>query len=140
DTIHEMLEDGTANFLSIASLKFGFEWINQLGMDNIAKHTYALTKYTYEIMSSMKYKNGQPCFEIYGNHSENNILKQGPIISFNIFWENGTYVGYNDVQRLSSLHNIHIRTGCFCNPGACQKYLYLTNEEIKQNFESGHIC
>jgi hypothetical protein len=30
------------------------------------------------------------------------------------------------VSRLAALHGIQLRTGCFCNPGACAKYLGLT--------------
>ena len=34
------------------------------------------------------------------------------------------------VNRICSLHGIHIRTGCFCNPGACEVELKLTGEEV----------
>ena len=90
---------------------------------------------------------------------------KGPIISFNIYRSNETVVGYSDVQRLAKLHSlslflslphahiniyshlhvysesgIHLRTGCFCNPGACAEALSLSGEEMKSNFFSGHIC
>jgi len=35
---------------------------------------------------------------------------------------------------------ILLQTGCFCNPGACQMYLNQSDEEVKKNFESGHVC
>lgn len=41
---------------------------------------------------------------------------------------------------MASLYNIHLRTGCFCNTGACQKFLILSNEQIKNNLSAGHIC
>ena len=44
------------------------------------------------------------------------------------------------VEKLGSLYNIHLRTGCFCNTGACQKFLNLTNEQIKNNLSAGHVC
>lgn len=28
----------------------------------------------------------------------------------------------------------------FCNTGACQKFLILSNEQIKNNLSAGHIC
>lgn len=39
------------------------------------------------------------------------------------------------VDKLAQLYNIHVRTGCFCNIGACQKYLSLSDEQIKHNFD-----
>ena len=39
------------------------------------------------------------------------------------------------VERLAALHDIHLRTGCFCNTGACQQYIGLTNQGIKDNLE-----
>lgn len=41
---------------------------------------------------------------------------------------------------IAAIYNIHIRTGCFCNPGACQEFLVLTNEDIRKQFQAGHIC
>lgn len=41
---------------------------------------------------------------------------------------------------MASLYNIHLRTGCFCNTGACQKLLILSNEQIKNNLSAGHVC
>ncbi len=34
---------------------------------------------------------------------------------------------------MASLFNIHIRTGCFCNTGACQHYLAISNQNVKSN-------
>lgn len=28
-----------------------------------------------------------------------------------------------------------LRTGCFCNPGACQRHLKLSDEELKAHFK-----
>jgi len=41
---------------------------------------------------------------------------------------------------MASLYNIHLRTGCFCNTGACQQFLNLSNEQIKSNLSAGHVC
>eukprot|EP01126_Amoeba_proteus_P058294 TRINITY_DN7505_c1_g1_i1.p1 TRINITY_DN7505_c1_g1~~TRINITY_DN7505_c1_g1_i1.p1 ORF type:complete len:269 (+),score=74.50 TRINITY_DN7505_c1_g1_i1:384-1190(+) len=67
-------------------------------------------------------------------------LYQGPIISFNLLSSDGKFVPYSNVETLSILHNIHLRTGCFCNPGACQYFLDLTSEEMKWNSSVGLIC
>ena len=51
-----------------------------------------------------------------------------------------TYVGFSEVEHLAGSSNIQLRTGCFCNPGACQHYLELQNEDILANADAGHIC
>ncbi|NXR16038.1 MOCOS sulfurase, partial [Semnornis frantzii] len=44
------------------------------------------------------------------------------------------------VDKMASLYNIHVRTGCFCNTGACQMHLGLSNEDIRRNLQAGHVC
>jgi molybdenum cofactor sulfurtransferase len=36
---------------------------------------------------------------------------------------------------MAELYSIDLRTGCFCNQGACQKYLKLSDDTVKDNFE-----
>ena len=57
--------------------------------------------------------------------------------------QDGSIVGYNEVSNLAGLHRppIQLRTGCFCNPGACQSALNLSDKEVMENYlTSGHIC
>ncbi|CAF90945.1 unnamed protein product, partial [Tetraodon nigroviridis] len=46
----------------------------------------------------------------------------------------------SQVNRMASLYNIHLRTGCFCNTGACQYFLGITNQQMKRNVQAGHVC
>lgn len=39
------------------------------------------------------------------------------------------------VDKMASLYNIHLRTGCFCNLGACQRHLGLSGEMVKKHFQ-----
>lgn len=41
----------------------------------------------------------------------------------------------SQVDRMASLYNIHVRTGCFCNTGACQSFLGITNQQMKRNLQ-----
>lgn len=41
---------------------------------------------------------------------------------------------------MANLHNIYLRTGCFCNPGACQRHLKLRNDELKANYQVIILC
>jgi hypothetical protein len=64
--------------------------------------------------------------------------QQGAIVTFNLLRPNGEYVGYTEVEKLAVIHHIQLRTGCFCNPGACSGYLNLTPELIKTARDAGH--
>uniref|UniRef100_H2YX43 MOSC domain-containing protein n=1 Tax=Ciona savignyi TaxID=51511 RepID=H2YX43_CIOSA len=43
-------------------------------------------------------------------------------------------------RTLAASKNIHLRSGCFCNVGACVSMLNLTPENMKTIFQSGHSC
>lgn len=36
---------------------------------------------------------------------------------------------------MASLYNIHLRTGCFCNTGACQSFLGISNQQMRRNLQ-----
>ncbi len=68
-------------------------------------------------------------------------IEHGPVISFNLLNDDGvSFVGYSTVETLATLSLIHLRTGCFCNPGACQRYLKLTPETVRAHIKAGHVC
>eukprot|EP00887_Chlorella_sp_A99_P004517 scaffold34.g4517.t1 len=54
------------------------------------------------------------------------VVGQGPVVA--------------EVERLASLHGIHLRTGCLCNPGACAAALGLTPADVRSHYEAGHVC
>ena len=62
-------------------------------------------------------------------------LKQGPIVNFNLLQPNGKMLGYHQVEKLASVYDIHLRTGCFCNTGACVKYLGLDSKLLQQHLQ-----
>ncbi|XP_019341286.1 molybdenum cofactor sulfurase isoform X2 [Alligator mississippiensis] len=141
-SVAERFEDGTVSFLDIIALKHGFDALERLtgGMENIKQHTFALAHYTYTVLSTLKYTNGAPVVYIYSDTDFSNPDVQGPIINFNVLDENGDIIGYSQVDKMASLYNIHVRTGCFCNTGACQQHLGISNEDIKRNLQAGHMC
>ncbi|XP_062987312.1 molybdenum cofactor sulfurase [Elgaria multicarinata webbii] len=141
-SVAERFEDGTISFLDIIALKHGFDSLERLtgGMENIKQHTFALAHYTYTVLSTLKYVNGEPVVHIYGDTDFSSPDIQGPIINFNVLDENGEIIGYSQVDKLAGLYNIHMRTGCFCNTGACQQHLGISCEDIKKNLQAGHVC
>ncbi|XP_021306239.1 molybdenum cofactor sulfurase isoform X2 [Sorghum bicolor] len=138
--IEQALEDGTISFLSISSLQYGFKIIDILTISAIARHTASLATYVRNKMLELKHNNEKNVCIIYGQASKANYLKMGPTITFNLKREDGTWFGYREVEKLASLSGIHLRTGCFCNPGACAKYVGLSHSDLVSNFEAGHVC
>ncbi|KAH9288390.1 hypothetical protein KI387_032507, partial [Taxus chinensis] len=142
--LEQWLEDGTSSFLSIAALQHGFKVINQLGISEIACHTGSLTAYTSTMLAALRHSNGVHVCVLYGRHNAKGYQglshAQGPIVTFNLKRSDGSWVGCREVEKLACIRGIQLRTGCFCNPGACSKYLELTNTDLQYNFESGHVC
>ncbi|CAN6173194.1 unnamed protein product [Urochloa humidicola] len=140
NSIEQVLEDGTISFLSISSLRYGFKIIDTLTISAIARHTACLATYVRKKMMDLKHSNEKNVCIIYGQASKVKDLKMGPTITFNLKREDGTWFGYREVEKVASLSGIHLRTGCFCNPGACAKYLGLSHSDLVSNFEAGHVC
>ncbi|XP_006835200.1 PREDICTED: molybdenum cofactor sulfurase [Chrysochloris asiatica] len=141
-SVAERFEDGTISFLDVIALKHGFDALDRLtgGMENIKQHTFTLAKYTYAALSSLQYPNGAPVVRIYSDSEFCSPDIQGPVINFNVLDEQGDIIGYSQVDKMASLYNIQVRTGCFCNTGACQRHLGISDEMVKKHLQAGHIC
>lgn len=148
DNLHERFEDGTISYLSIVSLLTGFNTIERLvppkhnftTMDRISYHVFNLAKYFYIEANKIKHNNGSPVIKFFSSTEFVSHKRQGGVTAFILLNDDGSYVGYAEFNCIAALHKIHVRTGCFCNPGACQRYLELSDEIILHNFEAGHIC
>ncbi|KAJ0975831.1 hypothetical protein J5N97_017796 [Dioscorea zingiberensis] len=141
DSIEQLLEDGTVSFLSIASIRHGFRIINTLTPCAIDRHTKCLATYVRNALIDLRHENGQRVCRLYGRDmtkvSPHNV---GPTIAFNLKRADGSWFGYREVEKLASLSGIQLRTGCFCNPGSCAKYLGLSYSDLLSNIEAGHVC
>ncbi|CAG5130898.1 unnamed protein product [Candidula unifasciata] len=142
DTLHERFEDGTLPFLSIISLRLGLDALNKLagGMDRISQHVFAVAQYFHHHLQSLKHGNGHPLAQIYGDVQFNDPREQGGLVTFNLRRADGKFIGFAEVDKFAQLHDVHLRTGCFCNIGACQIYLNLSSKLIRDNFAAGHVC
>lgn len=147
-SLHECFEDGTIPFLSILSVMEGFKTLERLvparngyqTMERISYHVFSLTKYFYENVSQLKHLNGNMFIRFYNETGYESVERQGGICTFLLLNDDGTYIGYSEFNHIAQLHNITVRTGCFCNPGICQRYLKLSDEMVLTNFQAGHIC
>lgn len=139
--VEELFEDGTASFLSIASIRHGFNLINSLTVPAICRHIASLGMYVRKVLLSLRHENGADVCKIYGTYtSEVSYHDTGSMVSFNLKRPDGSWFGYREVEKLASLSGIQLRTGCFCNPGACAKYVGLSHSDLLSNIEAGHVC
>ncbi|XP_057950227.1 molybdenum cofactor sulfurase isoform X2 [Malania oleifera] len=139
--VEELFEDGTVSFLSIASICHGFKVLNNLTMSAIYRHTMSLATYMWKMLSYLRHENGADVCKIYGRcNPEVFSHDMGPVVTFNLKRPDGSWFGYREVEKLASLYGIQLRTGCFCNPGACAKYLGLSHSDLFSNVEAGHTC
>ena len=134
----ERFENGSIPFLEIIAIDHGFDYINGIGGWNfVESFTLGLREYAYNQIRSLEYRNGNKLALIYQDNDSN----YGPIVSFNLLEDDSNYIGYAFVNKICKINNIHLRTGCFCNPGACRKYLGISEQEYKINHNSkGHVC
>lgn len=129
------------------------------GMHNIQEHTFGLACYTFMLLSSLCHGNRHPVAQIYTEGQFESPSTQGAIVNFNLVDSRGKIIGYSQVHlmnstdfcitilllqifffcpqvdRMARLYNIHVRTGCFCNTGACQYFIGITNEQMKRNLQ-----
>nr|XP_061817723.1 molybdenum cofactor sulfurase-like isoform X1 [Nerophis lumbriciformis] len=140
--IPDRFEDGTVSFLDIIALNHSFETLYRITgcMLNIQQHTFGLARYTYLLLSSLCHGNRRPVAQMYTHGQFESPSTQGAILNFNLMDCHGKIIGYSQVDRMASLYNIHVRTGCFCNTGACQSFLGITNQQMKRNLQAGHVC
>ncbi|XP_062519634.1 molybdenum cofactor sulfurase-like isoform X2 [Corticium candelabrum] len=138
----DKFENGTLPFLDIIAVQHGFDVLDRLTgcMTAISSHTLSLAKYVYDKLVSVKHGNGQSVCQVYSDTDYTDAGTQGPVVSFNVLEPDGTYVGYSQVEKLASVFDIHLRTGCFCNTGACQRFIGLSGEQLKHSLEAGHVC
>ena len=142
EKIQDFFEDGTISYQSILALYHGFKTFKSLGlsMPKISSHTFSLLKYTHSRLSALKHYNNTPVCKFYMGHAKLQPETQGPILTFNVLNPDGSIVGFETVNKRAMSENICIRVGCFCNIGASQKYLPLTDEDLLLFLEVGHKC
>lgn len=116
----EAFEDGTLNFLSIACLKDGLNYISAVSMPDISKHVKELTALLFEGFKRLRYSHNKPAVRIYGPL---NTVDRGGCIAFDVLDQRGRIINPSIVELEANKRNISLRTGCFCNPGAAEHAL-----------------
>ncbi|KAF6204231.1 hypothetical protein GE061_002571 [Apolygus lucorum] len=140
--LHDRFEDGTLNYLSIITLIHGFNTMEDMIGDFtlLRRHCFSLARYAFYALLKLHHSNGSPAVKLYADTPYDHDSCQGNIVNFNMLRANGEYVGYAEVLNMANMHGIQLRTGCFCNPGACRRHLNLTTEDVRSHYAAGHVC
>ena len=142
--LHKQLEDGTLPIHNIMALDSALQVHKRLykSLHCVASHTMALAQEVYQKLSSFQHCNGTPVCEIYKDPASSyaDSTTQGPTISFNFKNSTGDFVSNAEVEKLTTIRNIQVRTGGLCNPGGIASSLELTPQDFRRNFSAGVRC
>ncbi len=108
-------EDGTVNYLNVPAVEIGLDLLTRIGIETIHARVDALGAWLLDALAGLKHTNGSPAARIYGPPPGR---LRGATIAFNFLHPNGHVVDERYVDRVAGRHNVSLRTGCFCNPGA----------------------
>ena len=142
--IAEQFEDGTLPFQQIIAIEPAIHLFRTLfgSMHCVASYCAYLTKRCAEALSTLKHYNNQRLVKFLTRNvkSYGDVYTQGPILTFLLKRADGSNIGYAEVERLATLETLHLRVGGLCNPGARQRYLQLTTEDLNEERVQGKIC
>jgi molybdenum cofactor sulfurtransferase len=110
-------EDGTLNFLDIAAVPAGLDWLERVGVDDVRRHTMRLTALLLEGMDALRHSDGSPMVRVYGPRGTD---RRGATVAMNVLDADGQVVFFKEVESRARAEQISIRTGYFCNPGAAE--------------------
>ena len=108
-------EDGTVNYLNLPAVEIGLRFVDRIGIETIHTRVGALGAWLLDALGSLRHSDGSPAAAIYGPRS---WQRRGATIAFNFLHPDGRVVDERHVDRVAGRHNVSLRTGCFCNPGA----------------------
>ena len=120
-------EDGTVNYLGIPAVEIGLRYLDGIGIDAVHDHTAALGAMLIDGLASLRHADGSPAATIYGPPSWD---RRGATVAFNFLHPDGRVVDERYVDRVAARHNISLRTGCFCNPGAGEVAFTISRETL----------
>ncbi len=113
----EGFEDGTANFLGIAAIPAGLDYLEALGLENIDRHATGLALELIDMLGAARHRNGRALADIYGPKDG---MSRGATVAFNVLDDTGAVVPYALVEQAARDVRVSVRGGCFCNPGASE--------------------
>ena len=126
-------EDGTINYLSIPAVEIGLRHIENVGIERIHDHVSSLTAELLAGLQRLRHRNGTPLIHMYGPTTTES---RGGTIAMNFFDAEGILIQPREIERGAGRHNMSLRTGCHCNPGAGETALHITEERMADLFRA----
>jgi molybdenum cofactor sulfurtransferase len=126
-TGHARFEDGTVDYIGIPAVEIGLRHMEDVGIDTIASRVNALGAWLLDALQALRHPDGAAATRVYGPAAWD---RRGGSIAFNFLHPDGRVVDERYVDVVAAQHNISIRTGCFCNPGAGETAFSLTRDTL----------
>ena len=126
-TGHALFEDGTVDYLGIPAVEIGLRHIEQLGIDTITRRVGVLGAWLLDALQALRHPDGGAATRVYGPTEWD---RRGGTICFNFLHPDGRVVDERYVDIVAAQHNISLRTGCFCNPGAGETAFSLAHDRL----------
>jgi selenocysteine lyase/cysteine desulfurase len=120
-------EDGTVNYLNLPAVEIGLRLLDRVGIDTVHARVGALGAWLLDGLAALSHSDGRPATTIYGPRDGEH---RGATIAFNFLHPDGSVVDERYVDRVAGRHNISLRTGCFCNPGAGEVAFTISRETL----------
>ncbi|OIQ77251.1 cysteine desulfurase [mine drainage metagenome] len=120
-------EDGTLDYLNMPAVEIGLKHIQSIGYETIHERVLTLTGWLLDNLSEMKHSTGAPLVRIYGPLT---MVERGGSVAANFFDKDGGPIDHRFIEQQANKHNISLRTGCFCNPGAGEMALGISKPEL----------
>jgi molybdenum cofactor sulfurtransferase len=120
-------EDGTPSFLDLPAVEIGLRLLDRVGIETIHERVGALGSWLLEALAMLRHSDGSPAATIYGPREGG---RRGATIAFNFLHPDGRVVDERYVDRVARRHNVSLRTGCFCNPGAGEVAFTISRETL----------
>ncbi|SPO27714.1 related to molybdenum cofactor sulfurase HxB protein [Ustilago trichophora] len=134
-------EDGTVNIHGILAVNKALDFYREIfgPWDLRGGYVAELQSKLVSSMHGLTHGNGSPVVRLYAG-SDARKADFGPIVNFNILTPNGSIVPPQEVDRLASISNIHLRMGRHCNPGFVTSQLGVAPDRLKQEYAEGVGC
>jgi selenocysteine lyase/cysteine desulfurase len=130
------LRGRTVDYLGIPAVEIGLRHLEKVGIDAITERVTSLGSRLLEALQRARALRREPRDPLYGPATWD---RRGGTIAFNFLHPDGAWSTSAFVDRAAAAHNISLRTGCFCNPGAGEVAFSISKERLEARFEEGMI-
>ena len=124
-------EDGTLDYANIPAVELGLDVLESVGVSVIHERVRCLTGWLIDELLALRHASGHRLVRLYGPAT---TPHRGATLAFNLYDATGTVIPHATVEARAADQKISLRTGCFCNPGAGEVALGLTEDELARCF------